>query len=146
MNVDKQVLALYRDRDYDAALRMLMEHPEVRTPDLWVAMGDCMQLSKKDGSLHDVESCYRKALEGASENLEAMLELGWYFQNVWDDPLTGMRWFKRAEKIARRRLKEAQAGLLQCKLDVEGSPGCYARRKGIAARDRRIGSGERKRI
>lgn len=139
LSIGKRILALYREREYETALRLLLEHPEVRSPDLWVAMGDCLQLSRQDGSLHDVESCYKAAIKGSAEHLEAMMELGWYFQNVWDDPLTGMKWFRRVEKIARRRLKEAQEGLRRCKLDVESSPEHYARQKGIAARNRQTG-------
>ena len=137
MNIVKQILDLYRDRAYEAALKLLIDNSDVRTPDLWVAMGDCLQLSKQDGNLHDVEFCYKEALKGSSEHLEAMLELGWYFQNVWDDPLTGMKWFKRVKKIAQRCMNEAQKGLLQCKSDIESLPEHYARQKGIASRDRR---------
>lgn len=65
-------------------------------------------------SLDEVESWLQQAIELDDEYLPAVLELGYFYLNVMDDPRRAMPLFERARHLATENATETLIGLAEC--------------------------------
>ncbi|UPG89458.1 hypothetical protein L2Y96_18990 [Luteibacter aegosomaticola] len=112
-----KVRELYASKQYDAALSTLDRYKEAQelTAEMLLLKGRLIQLSEGNvHTLNDAKECFLSVLRQDKENVNALLELGWLFANVLDDPEEGRRYFSKAvEKCAELR-EEAIKGLGSC--------------------------------
>lgn len=117
-----------RIRSKDIGLALLeiqeLERTAKVSPRLLVLKAMCLQLSKEDGPLEDVESALQEALSLDDEYVDAYLELGWFLYAVQDQTAQAQAAFDRALHLLRKQNFEVIRGLLACaeELTPEVSP------------------------
>ena len=101
--------------EYDKAVVFLSEIPESYN---WhcselIFKASIIQLSDKQNiySLEDAEKSLNEALVIDPNNIEALVEMGYYQTNVNDDGSAGKRFFKKAEKLCTQYLNEIKKEL-----------------------------------
>jgi hypothetical protein len=113
---------------YDKAVVFLSEIPDSYN---WhcselIFKASIIQLSDKQNiySLEDAEKSLSEALVIDPNNIEALVEMGYYQTNVNDDERAGKRFLKKAEKLCvqylneiKKELNEIETGLV----DIEES-------------------------
>jgi tetratricopeptide (TPR) repeat protein len=109
---------LYLAEQYDKALYELARlEKEHKLPiDVLIIKGTCIQLGseKTPYILSDAESAYKKALEIDPENLEALIEAGYYYFVMDNREDIARPYFYKAFSIARKRISEAVRGIAEC--------------------------------
>jgi uncharacterized protein HemY len=112
----QRIRRFVRDRDVVSALRLIDELLE-RTPyspKLLVLKAQCLLLSDSLGSLCEVESLLKQAIEADNEYVDAHVELAWYLLNVQDDARAAKQEFEYALKLLEGLSREVARGLLDC--------------------------------
>ena len=84
--------------------------------DVLIIKGACIQLGSGTApyTLSDAEAAYKKALEIDPENLEALIEVGYYYFVMDNRADIARPYFDKALSIARIRLSEAIKGIAEC--------------------------------
>lgn len=80
----------------DEIERELQRHPSA---ELWILLGDAIQLSDRHESLEDVERSYRRALELDPGSADAYESLGHFIFAVKSDARGSLRYFQRALEL-----------------------------------------------
>ena len=65
-------------------------------PDLWVALGDALQLSDDDYPIEEAVECYQTALRCDDSHFAAYEELGWVSEGVYEDLPKAEEYFRLA--------------------------------------------------
>ena len=106
-----------KERRYSEVLSII-EQIESRTPlcpPLLVLRGRCMQLDEDTVfELSAIEQAFRQALLIDEHYSPALLELGWFYLNVLDDPREAAAFFERAIATTRFALTEEVIGMAKC--------------------------------
>lgn len=80
-----------------------------------VAKGRCLQVSDGDEqTLREAEQTLLQAVRLDPEYVPAMLELGWYYLNVSDNPARAEPWFKKSRELLRDLMTDAVVGEARC--------------------------------
>ena len=109
---------------YEAILTLLAQYEKYYElpPNLLILKGNCIALcSAGSYTLSDVESAYREALRVDEDNIDAYLELGWFFLHVQDDAQTAQPFFERAFELSRKYLVSSLAGMNQCLAELKST-------------------------
>jgi tetratricopeptide (TPR) repeat protein len=119
----QELRSLYKEAKYDDLLAYLSTTASLRplTVDEFLLRGRSIQLSSETSpyELEDAEKSYLSALELDSENVEARLELGWYYFAVQDDAQRALQYFQAAIVVANRQLAEGLDGKQQCESEIQ---------------------------
>jgi tetratricopeptide (TPR) repeat protein len=118
--------AVARDGSYDVALDIIDKQAELGASDL-VLKGRLIQLSTggEGREVDDAAAAFHRALLLDPEYVPALLELGWMYFSVFDDPKQAKEHFDRAISIVRRQAIEALRGSIQCAEQI-GGPDAHA--------------------
>jgi len=102
---------------YNEALELLETIPkQYMTSDMWVKRGIYMQLG--DGtdtySLADAKESFKRAIALNPNNVEAMIELGYFLYAVEDNAIDAKRHFRKAVNLLSKLNNEALSGIKKC--------------------------------
>jgi hypothetical protein len=116
-----EAIAAARDEKYDAALDIMNAQSELCAFDL-LFKGRMIQLSKggEGRDINDAAEAFRDALTLARDFVPALLELGWTYLSVLNDPQMGKQQFDHAIDVLTRQTIEAFRGAAQCAEDIGG--------------------------
>lgn len=99
--------------NFDEALEAIeILEKRLISPSLLVTKGRCVQLlsNTKKYELKDAERFFKQALEIDRNNIDALLELGWYNYNVIEKPDEASKYFEKAISLCNEKLLDAIAG------------------------------------
>lgn len=111
---------LARQEKISESLQLLVENADIvsRSPDLLVQKGVLMLLDEQqEHELRAAEQQFHLALELDPAFAEALLELGWHYLNLVDEPDAAEKYFAAARKVSTSGSKEYVES-------VEGSASC----------------------
>src|SRR5438552_2787186 len=97
----------YEKGDYAKALYLIerMEAHGLVHPDILVWKGRCLQLIDRNSyRLSDIENTFKQALILDAEYVPALVELGWFYLNVYDDAPRASELFGKAISVERETL------------------------------------------
>ena len=85
-------------------------------PNILVAKAACIQLGseKTTYTLDDVEAALKKALEIDADNVEALIEIGYFYNYVLDKPAIAKPYFQKALSFSRKQLSDSIKGIAEC--------------------------------
>jgi len=114
-----QIKDSMRIKKFDEALELIEQIPEnFRTSEIFLLKGICIQLSENlKFDLHEAEVSFKKAIELDSNNIEAKMELGWFYFNVLDQSKEADIQFGDALKIIKTKLSELLEGFMKINLE-----------------------------
>jgi tetratricopeptide (TPR) repeat protein len=103
-----QIKESMRRKKFDEALELIEQIPEnFRTSEIFLLKGICIQLSENlKFNLNEAEYSFKKAIELDSNNIEAKIELGWFYFNVLDQSKEADKEFGDALEIIKSKLSE----------------------------------------
>lgn len=108
--------------DYDAAVRLIEAAGERRalTAAELVWKGRFIQLGSEQGvALDEARKAFEAALEIAPGDPSALIELGWYWHAIEDEPNRALDYFEQAIAGATALLQEAGSGKADCLQEIE---------------------------
>lgn len=115
-----QVGAMLREERFDEALSLIESLERPLTSAELVLKGRAIQLSTgHSAQLDEAEGAFREALALDDEYVPALLELGWYYFAVADDPHQGLECFRRALALSEGAIREATEGVSRCLEETE---------------------------
>lgn len=108
--------ALYAAGDYAGALHTIAQAQDTGciSAALLVLKARALQLSDTSGPINEVSFALDAALSLEPENIDALLEYGWFLLNVLDDPAAASLKFRESLTSLRVRNTDAQIGLIKC--------------------------------
>jgi tetratricopeptide (TPR) repeat protein len=114
----RQVERLYKRQLFNEAAKLLKRVPSEypwTVPQL-ILKGHIIELSddSEEWSLADARKSYETALRIDPENVEAMLELGWFHLHVMDNRSKALPYFEKAISVLTRQFGEALTGKASC--------------------------------
>lgn len=116
--VRSQLKNMLSQQRFSEAIAFLHEIEKQRelTPAELVSMAHCNQLAPDEGEwdLKDSEKAFKKALSIEHDYLPALIELGFFYYAVEDDPARALPFFQQAIEISRLHLTEASMGMAGC--------------------------------
>lgn len=85
-------------------------------PNVLVAKAACIQLGSGTTTytLDDAEAALKGALEIDEENVEALIEIGYFYNYVLDKPVIAKPYFQKALFLSRKQLSESIKGIAEC--------------------------------
>lgn len=117
------VEAAYEKGDYKRALSLIEELEELGIvhPDILVWKGRCLQLVDKTSyGLSDIENTFKEALSLDPDYVPAIVELAWFYLNVYDDAQRAGVLFERAFGVVRETLAGIVKGMAKTLSETEG--------------------------
>ena len=114
-----QIKESMRRKKFDEALELIEQIPEnFRTSEIFLLKGICIQLSENlKFNLNEAEYSFKKAIELDSNNIEAKIELGWFYFNVLDQSKEADKEFGDALEIIKSKLSELVEGFMKINLE-----------------------------
>ena len=114
-----QIKESMRRKKFDEALELIEQIPEnFRTSEIFLLKGICIQLSENlKFNLNEAEYSFKKAIELDSNNIEAKIELGWFYFNVLDQSKEADKEFVDALEIIKSKLSELVEGFMKINLE-----------------------------
>ena len=114
-----QIKESMRIKNFDEALELIEQIPEnFRTSEIFLLKGICIQLSENlEFDLNETEVSFKKAIELDSNNIEAKMELGWFYFNVLDESKKADRQFSETLEIIKTKLSELMEGFMKINLE-----------------------------
>jgi|tagenome__1003787_1003787.scaffolds.fasta_scaffold20447763_1 tetratricopeptide (TPR) repeat protein len=106
---------------YDIALDMISTRGDLSPNDL-VFKGRCIQLSSGGSGreIEDAAAAFCEALALDQNYIPALIELGWLYLSVFDDPERAKQYFDRAIDVVTQNALEAFRGAAQCAEEIAG--------------------------
>ena len=114
-----QIKESMRIKNFDEALELIEQIPEnFRTSEIFLLKGICIQLSENlKFDLNEAEYSFKKAIELDSNNIEAKMELGWFYFNVLDESKKADKEFGDALEVIKSKLSELVEGFMKINLE-----------------------------
>lgn len=114
-----QIKESMQRKKYDEALELIKQIPEnFRTSEIFLLKGICIQLSENlKFDLNEAEISFKKAIELDSYNIEAKMELGWFYFNVLDQSKEADKQFSETLEIIKTKLSELIEGFMKINLE-----------------------------
>ena len=96
-----------------------MEQESPLCPAVLVLKGRCIQLDdeKTPYELSDAEEAFKRAIEMDEDYTPAIVELAWFYLNVFDDAKRAAKLFETAVTAHRQVLTEAVVGKAKCLME-----------------------------
>ncbi len=106
-------------RKFEEALSLIEQIPEnFMTSEILILKGLCIQLSENlKYDLKDAELSLKKAIELDSNNLDAKMELGWFYYNVLNESEESYHLFGQALEDIQSKLTELLEGFMKINLE-----------------------------
>jgi len=120
-NVLNNVRNLYASEEYDNALILLRDYETKNdlSVNLLILKSRLIQLSNSTlVDLKEAESALLSAIDQDKENIQALLETGWFYLNVFDDAKKSLEYFYKADEIISRAGDEAKEGISKAKNEL----------------------------
>lgn len=116
-----QIKESMRIKKFDEALELIEQIPEnFRISEIFLLKGICIQLSENlKFDLNEAEVSFKKAIELDSKNVDAKMELGWFYFNVLDDSKKADKQFGDALEFIKSKLSELVEGFM--KINIESA-------------------------
>lgn len=122
-NEIEQIKALYREQKFKEALALIetIEKRDSVCPDIFVWKGRCIQLADENipYQLADAEKAYQAALDIDDEYIPAIIDLGYFYLRVIDDPGRGKSFFEKAIALQKDIITESVVGMAECLSEIE---------------------------
>ena len=117
MPKNRKLRKLLGENDFSSALKLLHDSETLQqlTPRDLLLKGRILQLADGgESNLEEAEAALASALEMDEHNIEAMIELGYFYYAVADDTKKAKRLFDRAISLSREMLGDAVLGKGKC--------------------------------
>lgn len=114
-----QIKEEIKRKKFDEALTLIEQIPEnFMTSEIYVLKGICIQLSENlKYDLKEAENSFRKAIELDFNNIDAKMELGWFYFNVLNDSREADHIFGQALESIKAKLTELMEGFMKINLE-----------------------------
>jgi len=105
--MNNNILQAVDREQYDEALRLRDREPSL-TVQGWLLKGRCILLGESTKyTFNDAKVAFENVLEGDPENIEANLELGYYYFSVDENEEKAKRYFERSFFLAKKYYVES---------------------------------------
>jgi tetratricopeptide (TPR) repeat protein len=116
-----KIINLLHNQKFDEALDLILQIPEIYlSAEIFIFKGICIQLAQNTNiELAEAELCFKKALEIDPMNIDANLELAWFYFNILDKPQLASYHFNQAINIIKSKLIIGIEGTLKINIESQ---------------------------